>query len=164
MPLLPNRPMSDQEIVDATETLARFMLRHIGAGYEVPVDYVFHRNLKNPRAARAWEAACDLMDIVRGADVQSALDNLDPDVVAPPAVAKHRVTLELELTSVDDSMRPTAEPIDPTELPQFERLLAEGLITHPGYCPEWLAGGAVYLGVKSARIVPATTKPLSANA
>lgn len=117
-------PRTDQEVVDQTNDLARICMRHIGTGYEVPEDFKFydpprvvlspsrkHRTGRQsapiqdpppePRAAKAWEFACAVQELLFDTDPNDALANLDLPGPEDP-VAEHRAARVQELEEIVD--------------------------------------------------------------
>lgn len=69
---------SDQEIVDQTEMLARFLMSEIHH-CEVRAGYLL-RNSNHPRSRDSWELACKIQELLTNTDVQNALAEIEDEV------------------------------------------------------------------------------------
>ena len=66
--------MTDKEIVDKANELARHFYRE--AGYLVGKGFRFDRSA-NPQELACWRNACTAFEILNGTDVEAALSNLE---------------------------------------------------------------------------------------
>jgi len=75
---------TDQQIVDQTEELARFLLSWC-FNHE-PRTPTPIRLSEHPFAQRSWAAACHIQELLTATDVKNAVDEVDAEVsAAPPA-------------------------------------------------------------------------------
>lgn len=69
---------TDQQIVDETNQLARYLLSNlIGSGYEVSDDHKFYE-AEDPRSRRAWNGAVEIMQMLTKTDANDALSAIEP--------------------------------------------------------------------------------------
>lgn len=80
--------MTDKEVVDGAERMARVLLQ--AWGFEFSGEAV--RKSANPRAVSAWSVVSSMLEEYNGTDLQSAVDSVDEDVNAAPDDAS--VTLD----------------------------------------------------------------------
>jgi hypothetical protein len=74
--------LSDQEVVDGAERMARVLLK--AWGFDFSGETV--RNSMNPRAAAAWSVVIKMLEEYNGTDLVSAVDAIESDVSAPTPV------------------------------------------------------------------------------
>lgn len=65
--------MTDKEIVDGAERMAKTMLLSLGFQTDEPE----LRKSKNPRAQGVWAAVGAMLEAYNGTDLESAVDNVD---------------------------------------------------------------------------------------
>jgi hypothetical protein len=75
--------MTDNEVVEGAERMARELLRSNAFGYETSEPSI--RKSRNPRAVSAWRIVEKMLDAYNGTDLQSAVDSVDEDEDSPPA-------------------------------------------------------------------------------
>ncbi|KVP65642.1 hypothetical protein WJ96_04545 [Burkholderia ubonensis] len=74
--------MTDKEVVDGAERMARALLA--ASGYSTTEASI--RKSQNPRAQNAWATVTAMLDAYNGTDLQSAVDSVDEEDEQPAPV------------------------------------------------------------------------------
>lgn len=94
---------SEQEIVDQTEGLAKFLLSWKW-GQEPESPSITMRDTINTKARICWQAACHIQDLLTGTDVENAVAEADDGAAPQPAAQALEDACEWLLTDADNGV------------------------------------------------------------